>query len=544
MAIAYVRDLGKIRTTGTGLASSASFGTAPAVGNHVISMIGCYKGGDTTYSMTTSDNKSNSYSNAVTARDPYSGGETISNIASAKVATSSGTFTVTATASGSGVAYHTWSAAEFSGLHATTWLDRTGSATGAIGTNALAITVTTSANLTAADELAISVWAPFSGTNHGSIAAATGYSIIFSEGNTTTYMGGAGAYKVISGGNGATHSAAWTWTSNADGVSAVIANFIPAAGGGGYTLTAGQGSYALTGQSVGLRIARRMTAAQGSYSLTGQPAGLKRSYPLVASQGSYTLTGQAAGLRIARRIVAAQGSYALSGQSLTLRLARQLSAGQGGYALTGQTVALRIARRLAAGQGSYALTGQAVTLTYSGSGNKTLVAGQGSYALTGQDVALRLARRMTAAQGAYSLAGQAAALRAARRIAADAGSYALTGQAASLRLTRRMVAAPGSYALSGVAAGLMVARRIAIASGGYSLAGQDVSIRLQRRLVAAPGSYALAGSDVVLRYSNVPDLVPAAERTWVIAARIRSHTVDRSRKWIVPKGLRNWTPES
>lgn len=43
-----------------------------------------------------------------------------------------------------------------------------------------------------------------------------------------------------------------------------------AAGGSPYTLTAAQGSYALTGQDTTLTAARLLTAAQGSYGLTGQ----------------------------------------------------------------------------------------------------------------------------------------------------------------------------------------------------------------------------------------------------------------------------------
>lgn len=375
MATAYVRDLGKIRTTGAGLASSASFGTAPAVGNHIVSTIACYKSGDTTYTMSTSDNKSNSYTSHVSARESYSGGEGVCNIGSCKIATAGGTFTVTATASGSGVAYHSWSAAEFSGMHATTWLDRTGSIVGTPGVNVTSLTVTTSANLTAADELAVSALALYSFTNHGSIAA-TGYTNLFSEGDTTTYMGGAGAYKLISGGSGATHSAAWSWTTNVLGSAAVIATFIPAAGGG-YSITAAQGSYALTGQAAGVRTARKLVAAQGSYALTGQVAGLKRGYRLAAAAGAYALSGQAAVLRAARRLVAAAGSYALSGQAVTLTytLARSLVAAAGSYALTGQAVVLRLARKLVVAVGTYNLSGIAVGLSLDGAAPEVSRAG-------------------------------------------------------------------------------------------------------------------------------------------------------------------------
>lgn len=363
MAIAYVRDLGKIRTSGSGLASSASFGTAPAVNNHIVSTITCYKSGDTTYTMTTSDNQSNSYTSHATARDSYSGGESISNIASAKVTTSSGTFTVTATASGSSVAYHTWSATEFSGMHATTWLDRTGTVVGTPGVNNTSVTVTTSLNLTANDECAVSALNLFSFTTHGSIAA-TGYTNVFSEGDTTTYIGGAGAYKLISGGTGATHSAAWSWTTNVLGCAAVIATFIPAAGGS-YSLTAAQGSYALTGQAVGVRAARKLVAAQGNYTLTGQAVALLRKYTLAAVKGDYTLTGQAATLLAPRRLAADFGTYALTGIAQALRVSRKLVAAVGNYTLTGIATGLKKLSRITCAYGTYTWNGSSVTLTYS-----------------------------------------------------------------------------------------------------------------------------------------------------------------------------------
>lgn len=506
MAIAYVRDLGKIRTTGTGLASSASFGTAPAVGNHVISMIGCYKGGDTTYSMTTSDNKSNSYSNAVTARDPYSGGETISNIASAKVATSSGTFTVTATASGSGVAYHTWSAAEFSGLHATTWLDRTGSNNGAIGTNALAITVTTSANLTAADELAISVWAPFSGTNHGSIAAATGYSNVFSEGNTTTYMGGAGAYKVISGGSGATHSAAWTWTSNADGVSAVIATFIPAAGGGGdvtVNLT-GQSTTASAG-TLGVTRDKAITGSAASVS-----AGSVTASPSVGLSGQTSST--ATGTLAPSASVAVSGAAATASAGTLVPAVDKAIAGSAGT-VAGGNIAPQTAPALA-GAAIIAAAGAVVP------GNAVPLSGASA---TGQQGTVSAGNDVTVALSGQSITASAGTI-------APATNVGINGSAAS---TTQGTVTPGkTVAASGqsitVAAGAVAPSIVASVSGSaMNSAAGTVTPQAGSAVVVALSGQALTisqGSLTNIVYTRAPAgpgptlIAPGTSRPPVISA--------------------------
>lgn len=129
----------------------------------------------------------------------------------------------------------------------------------------------------------------------------------------------------------------WRWVSGASW-------FVAPAGGAAYSLTAEQGSYSLTGQSVGLRAARTLAAAQGSYALAGQ------SVNLLA----------------ARRLTAAQGSYALNGQAANLLHGRKLSIGQGSYTLTGQAAQLRAARLLSVATGSFLLTGQNVGLAYSG----------------------------------------------------------------------------------------------------------------------------------------------------------------------------------
>lgn len=85
----------------------------------------------------------------------------------------------------------------------------------------------------------------------------------------------------------------------------------------GYTITAGQGSYSLTGQTVNPLFSAIVTAGQGSYSLTGQATTLTYT-PLVnrtitAEQGSYTLTGQAQSLSFGRALQALVGTYSLNG---------------------------------------------------------------------------------------------------------------------------------------------------------------------------------------------------------------------------------------
>lgn len=111
---------------------------------------------------------------------------------------------------------------------------------------------------------------------------------------------------------------------------------------GNATVQAGQGSYALSGQTVTLIRGRVLVAVQGSYSVSGTSAAFQTSMP--TEGGVYSLSGQVANLLWSgvgsKTLPAAQGAYSLSGQSVVLRYAKGIGAGQGGYVLSGQPVAL------------------------------------------------------------------------------------------------------------------------------------------------------------------------------------------------------------
>lgn len=205
-----------------------------------------------------------------------------------------------------------------------------------------------------------------------------------------------------------------------------------AAGGSPYSLTAGQGTYTLSGQAATLRAARTIAAAQGTY----------------------TLSGQTATLAVARTLAAGQGAYSISGQNVTLIATRTIAAGQGTYSLSGQDATLRAARTLTAASGTYTLSGQDATLTYTPAGAYTLAAGVGTYSLSGQAAGLLAARSIAAGSGTYTLSGQSVGLYAARTLLAGSGTYSLSGQAAGLTATRTLALAYGTYTLTGQAATL------------------------------------------------------------------------------------------
>lgn len=245
----------------------------------------------------------------------------------------------------------------------------------------------TSGTLAQANEVLI---AAISTTNGGTRdyqeTSAYGFTVLSQETDGNNYWTSGVLAKVVS----ATTSVAATFDDEAGSTVADwqgrLVSYKEAAAGGSYTLAMGQGSYTNTGQTVGLKAARKLAAAQGSYSVNGQTVGLTYSgagpKTLTVEQGSYLLTGQTSALRVGRGLVAAQGSYAKTGQTVSLRGGRVLMLAQGSYALAG----------------SDALVDYAITMA------------QGGYALTGQAVALRATRKLTAAYGTYTHSGVAVGL--------------------------------------------------------------------------------------------------------------------------------------
>ena len=213
----------------------------------------------------------------------------------------------------------------------------------------------------------------------------------------------------------------------------------------GYTIDLASGSYAISGQAVGLTAGRKVDIGQGSYTLTGQDVALSKGFTLGLDSGSYALNGQAVGLTAQRTIAIATGSYTLTGQELGLAKGFAISIGQGSYGLAGQDVGLLFGRVLTLGQGSYSLTGQAVEITK----GFTITLDAGSYALNGQAVDITAQRRIDIQQGAYVLSGQGVDLLRGFAIALDQGSYALTGQDVALLAGRSIVIDTGLYVLSG-----------------------------------------------------------------------------------------------
>jgi hypothetical protein len=228
MAIAYVRDSGV--QTGASVATDAVNLTLPTVGNHLIVTSSNNTAGTGHTITSVVDNQSSQvYAKDIEITDAESDGCGAA-IFSTKVLTSGGTFTVTIDPAAT--AWIAWLVAEYSGLDATTHLDRTGSLSStSSSTDASVGTANMSGANSVDDELVIavaSVHADDTTMNFTTPSADYTERAVYQDSNAI--VGFESADKILAGGAGTTMSATWTHDNTSQvGWAAVIATYAPAA---------------------------------------------------------------------------------------------------------------------------------------------------------------------------------------------------------------------------------------------------------------------------------------------------------------------------
>ena len=263
-----------------------------------------------------------------------------------------------------------------------------------------------------------------------------------------------------------------------------------------YSLTAAPGTYAVTGNSVGLLLVTALAATSGSYAVTGAAASLLRDLKLAADSGAYTVAGSSASFLLHSVLAAESGSYASAGFDVSLGQDSSISLSSGSYILIGTGANLLTALILALGSGTYAVTGSDANLA-----TEALVSAEsGSYGLTGQEAALLKAAILGLESGSYVMAGSDVALAAESLIALASGSYSITGQEAALLKDIVLALTSGSYALTGYSVVLAAGSVLALAaeSGAYNLTGEQVSFLQDIITSADSGSYIVNGNPASL----------------------------------------------
>lgn len=214
MAISYVKTTGVFRIGGS-LSTSGSFSTLPAVGNTVVVLVS--RSGSAGATISVSDNQGNSYTKAV--ESPNVSTCNTSSIWYANVGTSSGTFTVTATNSGSaGSSYISAVALEYSGLASSSLVDQTASNSGTgVGTLSSGSITTTNAN-----DLLIGVCCSDKSSNQTWTDPGAPWTQRFLESSGANYEMGIGNDRIVS--VTGTYSVSWSIDTTGGDLTAAIAS--------------------------------------------------------------------------------------------------------------------------------------------------------------------------------------------------------------------------------------------------------------------------------------------------------------------------------
>lgn len=158
--------------------------------------------------------------------------------------------------------------------------------------------------------------------------------------------------------------------------------------------------------------AATLTAERAAFAISGRDAALRKSSAPTADRGAFSLTGRSSDLKYGRAIAAASGAYSLTLAS-TLAV---LDASRAAVVWSGSEANLiyaPVTLKLSAAGGALELDGGEVEFGW----NLPFPAAAGTFALTGGEATFVRPLRLFAVQGALSLTGRSAELIAPRIIA-------------------------------------------------------------------------------------------------------------------------------
>jgi hypothetical protein len=262
MAASRVQTSGKLVADGSSTLQH-SFGSLPSVGSYVFVKASDFR--DAGGSVNVTDNQGHTYQR-VSSPDVSGGGDITAEFWYTKVATSSGTFTVTITNGGSsGNSYITGTFDEWTGLPATLTVS-----SNTMTSTTPTTSITTPTLTPPGDGVVFAVCGSNVAATQSSTMPGGAWSTDYDEPDGNAHTVGAAAYQVVSGGGGISAQFQFSPHSSANLTALIV--YV----GTGPTLTAAAGSYTVTGTAATLRRVTSFAASAGSYTVTGTAATLAR----------------------------------------------------------------------------------------------------------------------------------------------------------------------------------------------------------------------------------------------------------------------------
>lgn len=306
----------------------------------------------------------------------------------------------------------------------------------------------------------------------------------------------------------------------------------------------GAGSYALTGNALGITEATGVDLASGSYALSGFALDISEQVPIALAGGSFALSGAALGFSFDVSAALDAGSYALSGLDLTIGTETAVGLGAGAFTLTGRDLTASVSAGIPLSAGSYSLSGLDLGATIAAA----IEIAVGAYSLTGLDLAITEGGNVDLDIGSYSLTGLDLAASIAVDVSLDAGSYSLTGLDAliSLETSVSVTLGTGNYSLTGADISALMDVGVSLGVTAYSLIGHDTGISISRYVAPLPNVdttadapfWRIATITAEIRSFDIPAArqtpppVRAEKRAPGIPARPRTASIPRENRTI------------
>jgi len=171
-----------------------------------------------------------------------------------------------------------------------------------------------------------------------SMSAGDGFGFDAIGSTLTAYRYNSGSWSSVGSRTDSTYSAGGVSVIYTDDTTTRMDSWIT--GNKVYTLTASDGTYAISGTAANLEYHYALTASGGTYAISGTTANLERHSLVTAEGGSYAISGTEANLEKHSTVSAEGGSYTITPTDASLIYSRIMPAAGARYAISGTAAKL------------------------------------------------------------------------------------------------------------------------------------------------------------------------------------------------------------
>lgn len=255
-----------------------------------------------------------------------------------------------------------------------------------------------------------------------------------------------------------------------------------------YTMSAGTGAFALSGQTSTSLVTHVVDANVGEFLAAGLDVAMSRNCPLLAAAGAFDVSGILCDMSRTRHLAVDTGTFSVTGTDVGFTWIHRFAADKGTFGLTGVDATVGRHRGMVADVANFNI----IPVWAGLSRIHLCVADVGAFDLTGGDATLRVPRAFTVNSGTFAIDAQTIAIGRACHVLPDTAAYTLAGVAPRLaRPWPSLVAGAGAFIFTGVS--VTMGRARASGAGTFALTGPSSTLMARRMLPADLALFVLAG---------------------------------------------------